>query len=120
MHNYGSRFLCSDPDTRGLLMTINQITSSTCNYVADFTADDNFSNALESNVNIKISKISISDARCGNIHSKKIKQVESATLAKNCYIDLGKAKKTVIRTTQRWFWSCLHLTMGRLYPTNEK
>ena len=55
-----------------------------------------------------------------NINSKRSKKVESATLAKNCYIDLGKAKTTVIRTTQRGFWSFLHLTMGRLYPTNEK
>ena len=99
-------------------MAIIQITSSTCNYVADFTADDNFSNTLESNVNIKISKISIFDAMCGNIHSKKIKQVESVTLSKCWNIDLGKSKNTMTIIAQSGVQRCMHPTPGRQYPTN--
>ena len=65
MHDYCGKHLCSDPAKRAPLMVINKTTNNTCNYAADFTADVNFANTLESNVNINISDISNSETRYG-------------------------------------------------------
>ena len=113
MHDYCGKFVCSDPVVRVLLLVINQINASTRNDVADFTSDGKFTNTLEYNVNINISDISNYETRYGNIQSKRSKQVDSATLYKRWNIDLGKAKKTVTRKTQRGVQSFMHPTLGR-------
>ena len=94
-------------------MIIYQITDITCNYVAEFTADEKSTNTLESNVNINISDISNFDTRYGNIQSKRSKQVDYSTLYKRWNIDRGKAKKTLTRKTKCRVWSCLYLMLGR-------
>ena len=58
MYEYCGKVLRSDPAARGLLMLLNKITASTCNDAAEFTADEIFSNILESNVSVNIPNIS--------------------------------------------------------------
>ena len=60
------------------------------------------------------------DSTLGNIQSRKRKQVDSETLAKHWNIDRKKALKTVKRTTQRGIRTCLHPSLSRRYPTNDR
>ena len=100
------------------------INSLSCNSLscdaADITADDNFGTALESNVMISSATVlKDSTNRYGNVQSKKGKQVDVATLAKRWGISPGKAKHTVLKTTQRGVRSTLHPALSRRYPTND-
>ena len=75
-------------------------------------------NILLSNVTVNFSNIYNSDTRYGNIKSQKTKNIYSETLDKLWNIDIGKAKKTETRTTQRGFQRLFHPMIGRQYPTN--
>ena len=106
--------------TRGHLMVINQVTSSTTVCAADIYSDEKFANVLESNVTVTLSEITDSNNKYGNTKSKKVKQVDSNTLSKRWNIDLGKSKRTVQRTTQRGVMSCINLTLSQRYPSNDR
>ena len=80
---------------RGHLMVINSVTISTCLYAADVLSNKNFGNVLQSNVNflhvkvLNTHNLSRLDSApiLGNIHSTKVKQINSETLAKRWNID---------------------------------
>ena len=106
--------------TRGPLMVINQVTSSTTVCAADIYSDEKFANVLKSNGTVTLSEIKNSNNKYGDIKSKKGKQVDSKTLSKRWNIDFGKSKRNVQRTTKRGVWSCINLTLSRRYPTNDR
>ena len=113
---------------RGHLMVINSVTVSTCLDAADVLSDDNFGNVLQSNVNVSHVKVLnthifshlYSAPRLGNVQSTKCKQVNYETLSKRCNIDQRKALNTVNITTQRGIRTCLHLSLARRFPTNDR
>ena len=120
MRNYDGN-IRRDTARRGPLIVINSLScnSLSCD-AADITADDNFGTALESNVMISSATVlKDSTNRYGNVQSKKGKQVDVATLAKRWGISPGKAKHTVLKTTQRGVRSTLHPALSRRYPTND-
>ena len=119
IHDYWGKFVYSDPATRGLLIVINKITTSTCNDAADFTDDDNFANILESNVKTNIYDISNSDTSYVFIQSKRSNQVDYETLDKRWNIYLGRSNMTVTITTQPRVRICLYPTLGYRNPTND-
>ena len=113
---------------RGPLMVINSVTFSTCPDVADVPSDDNFGNVLQSNVNVLHVKVlntnnsyRIDSApSLGNVHSTKGKQVNSETLSKRWNIYQRKALNNVKQTTQRGVRTCLHPSLARRFPTNDR
>ena len=56
----------------------------------------------------------------GDMVSTRRKMVDSATLADRWGIDPGKAKNTIRRTTQRGVRTCLHPSLARRFPTNDR
>ena len=113
---------------RGPLMTINSVTTSTCDDAADLLSHANFANVLQANVNVS----HIQSQKCrtfsqletipdlGNVVSKKGVKVDSETLLKRWCIDRKKTLNTVRRTTQRDVRTCLHPSLSRRYPTNDR
>ena len=95
MTNFCGKISRKYPAARGLLMIIEQVTTSTCTDAAEFNSDESFNIMIFSNVTVKASEIPNSDTKYVNIKSQKAKQVDSGTLSKSCNIDLDKAKKTV-------------------------
>ena len=113
---------------RGPLMTINSVTASTCADAADLLSHANFANILQANVNIShvqsqkyrtFSQLETTPG-LGNVVSKKGVKVDSETLSKRWCIDRKKALNTVCRTTQRGVRTCLHPSLSRHYPTNNR
>ena len=113
---------------RGHLMVINSITVTTCLDAADVVSDKNFGNVLQANVNVSHIKVLItynlscldSAPSLGNIQSTIGKQVNSETLAKRWNIDQRKAMNTFKQTTQRGVKTCLHPSLARRFPTNDR
>ena len=109
-------------------MVINSVTVSTCLDAADVLSNENFGNVLQSNVNVSHVKVlNTHNLSCldsapslGNIQSTKGKQVNSQTLAKRWNIDQRKALNTVKQTTQRGVRTCLHPSLARCFPTNDR
>ena len=109
-------------------MTINSVTTSTCADAADVLSHDNFANVLQSNINAahvqnqKCQTFSQLDSKPGrgNVASKKGVKVDSEILSKCWDIDRKKALNIVRRTTQRGVGTCLHPSLSRRYPTNDR
>ena len=87
---------------------------------ADISSDNNFSNVLQSNVNVShvnviqpnnLFQVSYADSPLGNIQSRKRKQVDYENLAKRWNIDRKKALKTVKPTTHRGIRTCLQVVL---------
>ena len=113
---------------RGPLMFINSVTVSTCTDAADVLSDDNFGNFLQSNVNVfhvkvlnthNLSRID-SAPSLGNVQSTKGKQVNYETLSKRWNMDQRKGLNIVNQTTQRGVRTCLHPSLARRFPTNDR
>ena len=91
------------------LMVINQLTMSTTVKAVDVTSIDNFSEALEANVNIshiktakpRITSLVERNPAPGCVQSFKGKKVGAEALAKRWNIDHRKALNTVKMSTQR-------------------
>ena len=52
MLNYKGDIVCPDVTSRGTFMVVKSVCMSTCEDDADILSDDNFSNVLQSNVNV--------------------------------------------------------------------
>ena len=93
------------------LMTINSATISTCADAVDVLSSDNFTTALERNVNVSHVKVKKthtvscveSQPNLGIVYSTRGKEVDSETLAKRWNIDRRKALNTVKQTTHQVF-----------------
>ena len=113
---------------RGHVIVIKSVTVSTCLDVADVLLDGNFGNLLQSNANVSHVKVLNthnlsrldSAPSLGNVQSIKGKQVNSETLAKRWNIDQRKALNTTKQTTQRGVRTCLHPSLARCFPTNDR
>ena len=109
-------------------MIVNSVTISTCPDAADVLSDENFGNFLQSNANVSHVKVlnthnfSRLDSAPSlvNVQSAKDKQVNSETLYKRWNIDQRKALTTVKQTTHRGFRTCLHPSLARHFPTNDR
>ena len=113
---------------RGHLMVIDSVTVSTCLDADDVLSDEHFGNVLQSNINVShvkvlnthnLSRLN-SAPSLGNIQSTKGKEVNSETLAKRWNIDQRKALNTFKQKTQRGVRTCLHPSLARCFPTNER
>lgn len=120
--------ICPGSVERRPLMAINSVTISTCSDAADVLSHDSFANVLKSNVNVshiqslKSRNFSKVDPKLGlgYVQSKRGKQVDSETLSNRWNIDRRKALNTVQRTTQRGVLTCLHPSLSRCYPINDR
>jgi len=101
-------------------MIINGIMLSTCAFAADIHSDLNYGRALASHEHVTLSEITNSQNKYGDIKSTRGKKVDGETLAKRWGIDLAKARNTINVTTQRGVRSCLHPSLSRRYPTNDR
>ena len=92
-------------DDRPRPLVINALDSLTT-LLADITNDNNFGSVLES-------KVSISAISTGTMGTTQGKSVDALTLTKHWQIPLDRAKKTVLKTTQRGIRRVLDPTMNR-------
>ena len=128
MMDFQGDIVCPGIINRGHLMVINSVTVSTCFDAVDVLLCEHFGNVLQSNINVSHVKVLITHnlsrlnfaPSLGNIHSTKGKQVNSETLAKRWNIDQRKALKTFKQTTQRGVRTCLHQSLARRFPTNDR
>jgi hypothetical protein len=98
-------------------IVINSI-SSTYTDLIDITHDDNFHQALSSNV--VISSLDTGMSMTGNVRARKAPGVDFMTLSKRWCISPHKAKRTLTKTTQRGIQKCLDPSLTRRFPTNDR
>jgi hypothetical protein len=108
----------SRPD-RGQTFVINSLSSMTSSAI-DVTDNENFGLALDLQVTISIAALDTTKTKPGRIHSKAGKPVDAETLAKRWMIPAKRANATVTKTTQRGVRTCLHPTLSRRFPTNDR
>ena len=110
-------------------MSINTLCVSTNSDAADVLACYNLGNVLAAQVNVSyecaISKSdnnirSVNEFATGDVKSKRTTLVDGDLLAKRWKIDRRKARNTVKATTQRGVRTCLHPSLSRRYPTNDR
>ena len=125
------------------LRVINSVcTSTTVENAVDVFSDENFGQVLSDHVNISSTYCKKPDKTCtvsqfsihednadndhddptmyGNMYSMRKKCVDTATFAERWGLDLRKALNTVNRTIQRGVRACLHPSLARCYPTNDR
>ena len=128
MLSYKGDIVCPGTVKRTHLTSINSVTNSTCADAVDVLSADNFATALERNVNVShvkvhkthtVSRVE-STPNLGNVYSTRGKEVDSGTLSKRWNINQRKALNTVRQTTQRGVRSCLHPSLSRRMPTNDR
>ena len=120
-------------------MIINSVCLTTCVDAADITAGNNFSDALERNINVshvqttranssnvtykptKVSQVSFAESTSGlgNVQSLRKKQVDSMRLAKCWNIDPRKARNTVKQTPQKALRTALYPLLSRRYKSKD-
>ena len=98
-------------------LVINSI-SSTYTDLIDITHDDNFHQALSSNV--VISSLDTGMSLTGNVRARKSPGVDFMTLSTRWCISPHKAQKTLTKTTQHGVRKCLDPTLSRRFPTNDR
>ena len=59
-------------------------------------------------------------APTGNVHARKTPGIDFLTLARRWGISPETARQTLSRTTQRGVRTCLHPTLSRRFPTNDR
>ena len=110
-------------------MFISYVCMSTCEDAVDISSNDNFANVLQSTVNVShfnvmkpnnVSQVSYTYSTLVNIQSRNRNQVDSENLAKRWNIDRKKALKNFNRTTHRGIRTCIHTSLSRCYPTNDR
>ena len=89
-------------------------------YAADVTDNENFGLALDMQVRISVAALDTTKTKPGRIHSKAGKPVDVEMLAKWWMIPAKRANATVTKTTQRGVRTCLHPTLSRRFPTNDR
>jgi hypothetical protein len=111
--------VCTYADVRGpwTSLVINSI-SSTYTDLINITHDDNFHQALSSN--IVISSLDTGMSLTGNVCARKAPGVEFMTLSTRWCISPQKAQRTLTKTTQRGIRKCLDPTLSLRFPTNDR
>jgi hypothetical protein len=111
--------ICTYADMRGprTSLVINSI-SSTYTDLIDITHDDNFHQALSSNV--VISGLDTGMSLTGNVRARKAPGVDFMTLSKRWCKSPQKAQRTLTKTTQHGVHKCLDPTLSRRFPTNDR
>ena len=99
-------------------LVINSL-SSLASDLADVTDDDNFAQALTSNVQISSVDTSLNSLN-GHIRSRRISPIDPQTLASRWQISPDRANRTIVTTTQRGVRTCLNPTLSRRFPTNDR
>ena len=129
MLNYKGEIIRPNTTARGPLMSINSICVSTNVDTADISSNENLANVLASQVDVTYNECvsqsntnvcSVSEFSTGDIKSQRKKLIDGDTLAKRWRIDRRKARNTVRATTQRGVRTCLHPSLSRRYPTNDR
>ncbi len=103
-----------DAAVRGPKLILNELQSLTTD-LADLMHDCNFHQVLTSHIVVSSVNASLS----GHVQSRKTAPIDFMTLTGRWMIAPNRAKKTVQRTTQRGFRTCLNHMLARRFPTND-
>jgi hypothetical protein len=104
-----------DAAARTPKLILNELLSLTTD-LADLTHDCNFHQVLTSHIVVSSVNASLS----GHMGSRKTAPIDFMTLAGRWMIAPDHARKTMQRTTQRGFRTCLNPTLARRFPTNDR
>jgi hypothetical protein len=102
-----------DAAMRGPKLFLNELQSLTTD-LADLTHD--FHQVLTSHIIVS----SVNPSLSGHVRLRKTAPIDFMTLAGWWMIALDRAKKTVLRTTQRGVRTCLNPTLAQQFPTNDR